>query len=269
VKAFKRSVFLRADFMTTEIDRPIPASQPAPAVADAAVLQPVAETDLPLDQTRRQKAIDDVIAALFARDTVIRHPLMLPAHLQECAVALLSIATLLMAEKKNVPLTAEDGRKLAAATADSLNASVVRGLLDAEASALLLVTRSINRVLDIIAAIRVLDLIGTVEGFKQVDAGTLALHAAEWVSRMVIANDVADARYLWPEPAQMIADYCAARALGPVWVHGAVGQAARATYCLGNRASDSAMAVPLLIRYPCLSQRSARGHSNGAGADHV
>jgi hypothetical protein len=75
--------------------------------------------------------VDDLIAALFARDTIIRHPSMLPPDLQECTVTLLSISTQLMAEKKNVLLTAEDGQKLAAATAASSKASVVYGLLDA------------------------------------------------------------------------------------------------------------------------------------------
>jgi hypothetical protein len=188
-----------------------------------------------------------------------RYDKILPPHALERAVDALRQAMLTMAELKNVPLETEYSEGLAKATAASLAPEILRGILDGDAAAVSFVVRSINGLLDTIAATRVLNFMWKLEGFDQIESQCLTRQAGQWIN-VLVANDTTDARYRWPDTNEMATQYYRTRGSGPVHIRGAEGQPARARYFIdieacrapAKSANRSSMLLPLLMHCPGL-----------------
>lgn len=188
-----------------------------------------------------------------------RYDKILPPAMLEYAVALLAEAMRTMAALKNVSVTADYAEAMAKATAAALAPELLRNLTDGNADAVAFVARSINALLDTVAATRVLQFMWELEGFHQIDCKSVTRQAGSWIN-VLLANDAPDQRYRWPDTADMATHYYRARSGGPVLVRCAEGQAARVRCFLDTGAcraplkpaDRTAMAIPLLIHCPGL-----------------
>ena len=171
-----------------------------------------------------------------------------------------------MAAKKNVTVAPELGAKLADAIMDKLALATISGIAGLRREALGTAGSTINRLLDICAATRVLDLLWAVDGIEHPGIEHIRAQAQAWTSDCP-RNDNADWRYRWPDEEEMVREYLKARSSGPVSIMCPAEKPGQMGYLLDRAAHGAAankaagddaappqddMPVPLLIRCPGL-----------------
>jgi hypothetical protein len=256
-----------------------------PTAANAAVVLQLAEEQNSADDARCTAASLQAKILMYPSAGSPRAPVpslnsatanpALPPNVRAFAVATIADAMIAMAAAKNVPMTHERCVEFARGTVDAFDASAVYRLLDSEPGMVARAARTINRVLDTIAAARVIHFVWEVEGFDQLDMAQINVLAQAWV-RNTIVNDSGDTRYRWPDPADMVIDYHKTRASGPVAVRYPTGQRVNVVYLLDRPACRNAARTskkpaerlaprltPLLIHYPGLPGMPGQVMPNG------
>jgi hypothetical protein len=175
-----------------------------------------------------------------------------------------------IAAVKNIPITPDYAAALSACAVEAIAPDEVCHLLNLESAAVVVAAETINRMLDVIAATRVIHFMWELEGFDQLDTKKITAHAQQWMAN-TIANDAGDRRYRWPETAEMVIAYFKARSSGPVAVRYPEGRPMRALYSLdplacrrkASKPPETSGPPPLLIHCPGLPGTTAAAMPDG------
>lgn len=161
-----------------------------------------------------------------------------PAHVAEFAAALpeypavveiVAQAMTEMASAKNVPLTNAHAFVLAAAVSKSLPSSALPGLLCSEPKAVAVAASVINRMVDVVAGMRVIASIWEAQGFEELEVDQFANKSQQWVSYGP-ANDAGDKQFRWPDLSELRSLHYRSLGCWPVAIRYPANRPARAAY---------------------------------------
>jgi hypothetical protein len=164
-----------------------------------------------------------------------------------------------LAKEKNVVASVERCAITARAAVDSFDADMLWRVARYEPAAIALAAASLNRILDMLAATRVIYCMWAVRGVDHLDHGDVVRQAEDWMRRLIVANDLPDRRLRWSDPVETVKTALGACAAGPVTVTMPEGQPLRVIHLYDpstaraardKNHTDTAMLTPLLVRWP-------------------
>lgn len=247
--------------------------KPAPAAAIAAAhlqhAEEVKNTAEPSSAAAPLSSADALnrlvcLAWSLDRESVPGLPPRLPPEIglewHEPLATIMIGATRQLVQTKNVTVMPPSIVPLAYLAMERLDAGTLHGMLNGDTAAMARAGRSIDNVLDVIAASQFILSLWQVEGFTEMLPTSFTPHAEAWV-KDAIANDIPNRRLRWPGIIDMLVSYYRWRRPQRAVVMHPENQPSRISVFLdcaairkpmNSDAGNQQFLMPLLMRCPCL-----------------